>query len=133
MLHQQCCAWAPQGKAAQRWERTRSAAPAGNAQCQRGKLVHRCLLTRGKTASRSRKTNCSKLMNITNSCAGLPNTTAVFVFGILKGLGLLLVWEAYLGQQSRQKFPALRAQARTGESFLLLPRDTDKLMVYRRP
>lgn len=42
-------------------------------------------------------------MNITNSCAGLPSTAAGFVFGILKGLGLLLAWEARLGQQSRQE------------------------------
>lgn len=78
--------------------RTRPASPAA-----RGKTVRRCLLSPGKTASRSRKTNCSKLVNITNSSAGLPNTAAVFVFGILKGLGLLLAWEACLGQQSAQE------------------------------
>lgn len=37
-------------------------------------------------------------MNITNSCAGLTNTAAVFVFGILEGLGLLPAWKVCLGQ-----------------------------------
>lgn len=27
-------------------------------------------------------------------CAGLPNAAAVFVFGVLRGLGLLRAWES---------------------------------------
>lgn len=63
-----------------------------------GKLVQKSLLTHGKTAFRSSKINRSKPMNITNSCAGLTSITAVFVFGILEGLGLLAAWEVCLGQ-----------------------------------
>lgn len=71
-------------------------------------------------------------MNITNSCAGLPNTTAVFVFGILEGLGLLPAWEVCLGQGSRQECSysqPLWTWVQTGEPFMLPPREADKLVV----
>jgi len=63
-------------------------------------------------------------MYITNSCAGLPNTTAVLVFGILEGLGLLPAWEAWLGQGSRQECrysQPLWMRVQTGEPLVLLP------------
>lgn len=65
--------------------------------------VQQSLLTCGKTASRSRKISCSKPMNTTDSWGGLTNTTAVFVLGALKALGLLPAWEAFSGSESRQE------------------------------
>lgn len=100
------------------------------------KIVHQLLLTHGKTAFRPRKINCSKLLNTINSCAGLPNAAVVFVFGNLEGLGLLAAWEARLGQGSRQECcynQTLQTWAQTGEPFMLLHREADRLAVYRRP
>lgn len=49
-------------------------------------------------------------MNIPNSCAGLPNPAAVFVFGILKGLGLLRAWEGtWVSRAGMQLFQCLES------------------------
>lgn len=83
-----------------------------------------------KTSLRSRKTNCSKPLNSTNSWAGLTNATAVLVLDILKGLASSLLGKnAWVRQQAGISYSQpLRTWAQTGDHLsYCLGKQTDWL------
>lgn len=127
--------WAPQGKSSRRWERTRSTAPPAPHQRE------------GETGSAVPSNPWKNSLQIKQNKLQQADEYHKFLCWPAKYRCSIFVWDSprirpppclgsVPGSAERAgmlPFPALRARAQTGESFLLLPRDTDKLVVYRKP